>query len=357
MAPQQIAGRHRARASAALEIGRYALAETEARAALAVEPQSVDANLYLARALLGMSRYGHAVDAARAAVALAPRDAYAHYLVGFALQAGGQSTDATEALREAVRLNPRAARYHARLAIALLDGNDPVAARACIESALALDSDNAYLLDEAARVYGVLGPLERAEDLARRVVQLTPASASAHWRLAWVLGLRRRFVEAAVQARAAIEIDQNNWPAWDELGFALFEQGALGDAEGALREALRLKPGLHSAAMNLATLLWKRGAIERAEAVCDAALVTDPSNRRVRKLKDSLRAARERRKATLTAQKLLLASLFGALASCIRLAERPVHYVIIAVLMATVLGVWWLVGRRRADTTEEEPPT
>ena len=120
MEPTKIATRHRARASAALEIGRYAIAEREARAALAIEPSSVDGSLYLSRSLLGLGKYLDAAQAAKDAVAVAPRDAYAHYLVGFALQVAGKTHEALDALREAVRLQPRSGRYYARLAIALI---------------------------------------------------------------------------------------------------------------------------------------------------------------------------------------------------------------------------------------------
>ena len=65
MEPQHIARRHKARAGAALEIGRYAVAEKEARAALAIDPRDVDGNLYLTRALIGMASYDAAERAAR----------------------------------------------------------------------------------------------------------------------------------------------------------------------------------------------------------------------------------------------------------------------------------------------------
>lgn len=287
---QATARRHKARAEAALELGRYPLAEKDARAALAAVPKDVDALLFLARALLGQGRHEEAESAARSAVEAAPSDGYTHYLLGFVLQVAGRHSDAVAPLREAVRLQPRAPRYHARLAIALCESGAKDEARLVVEGVASLSAEDALLVDECARVFSALAQHDRAEQFARRAVALRPTDPTTHWRLAWVLANQRAFAASADSAIAALELDPNYWAAWEELGYSLFEQRADDDAEAALAEALRLKPGLRSAAFNLAALYRRQGRLARAERVCDAALSVDPRHEQLSRVRDRVRA-------------------------------------------------------------------
>ncbi|MEI8255246.1 MAG: tetratricopeptide repeat protein, partial [Deltaproteobacteria bacterium] len=200
MEAQQVAQRHRTRAGVALDLGRFAVAEREARAALAANPRDVTAQLYLCRAYLGMSEYDRAIAAARGAIGLAPGDGYAYYLAGFAMQVAGRANEAVDMLRESVRLMPSAARFHARLAIALLDARDRAGARASIDAAIGLDPDNTGLIDEAARVYGLLDALALAEDLARRLVRLEPDALAILRSHSWPGNVREleHWIESAI---------------------------------------------------------------------------------------------------------------------------------------------------------------
>ena len=62
---------------AALAVRRYAVAERDAREALALRPAWTSALHVLARALFGLRRYDEAVAVVRDAIAAAPRDEYA----------------------------------------------------------------------------------------------------------------------------------------------------------------------------------------------------------------------------------------------------------------------------------------
>jgi superkiller protein 3 len=352
--PRKIASHHRARARAALEIGRHALAEREARAALALVPQDLDALLYLARALLGQERLRDALPIAREAVAVAPADGYPRYLLGYTLQLLGEKAEAVAALGDAVAASPYAPRFHARLAIVRLDVGDRAGALESIETALALDpDDDPVLLDEAARVLGQLAQTERAEVLARRALVLRPDCATSHWRLAWVLGLRGRSLEACAAARAAIAIDPNDWVAWDQLGFSAFEAGRLDEAEQALREALRLRPGLSSAVRNLVNLYWRRGQHSRAERLCEEALALHPEDEALRKLREWLRSARRKeaisRGTQWIALGLQLVTLLGEMG---RAGTWPTMLVICLLVLVLAAAVW--LWRRSARSDEDE---
>ena len=348
MDPQQIGQRHRARAGAALDAGRFSVAEREARAALAINPRDVNAQLFLCRAYLGLGTYDKAIDSARAALSVSPGDGYGHYLLGFALQVAGKAHEAVEQLREAVRLHPSAPRYYARLAIALTDARDKQGARSAIDIALSLDTENPTLLDEASRVYGLCDALEQAEDCARKLVRLSPTDATAHWRLAWVLGVRMNHAAAAESARAALRLDPNYWPGWEEFGYSLLQQGAHDEAEWALREALRLKPGLTSATLNLAHLYSKRGFVDDAIDVCDATLELQPLNDRVRRTRDGLEAQRRQRKSDVVAMRAFYALMIVFAVSTMIRAPIPTF---VAVLVLFVVAMAYLIWR-----TLQPPP-
>lgn len=346
MEPQQAADRHRARAGVALDLGRFAIAEREARAALAANPRDLTAHLYLCRACLGLNDSDGALATARSAIALDPGEGYAYYLAGFAMQVGGRANEAVDMLRESVRLQPSAARFHARLAIALLDAHDRGAARTAIDTAIGLEPENPGLIDEAARVYGLLDATAVAEVLSRQLVRLEPDAATSHWRLAWVLGLAKKHREASDCARAALRIDPNYWPGWEELGSALAALGDAQNARWALCEALRLRPGLQSATINLATLYRRSRFLDDAVEVCEAALIAAPDSPGVRRMHEALLAERERRETDLLARRVTLVMLmvFDVLMA---LSMRDVAAIGLAFLLLVLLGAALVHSYRR----------
>jgi tetratricopeptide (TPR) repeat protein len=354
------ARRHKARAEAALEIGRYSHAERDARAALAAVPSDVDATLYLTRALLGQSRHEDAVATARAAVEIAPNDGYTHYLLGFALQVAGRHAEAIQPLREAVSLQPSAPRYHARLAIALCESGAKEQSRAVIDAVAAKAEDDVMLVDECARVYSALGEHDVGVRFAQRGVTLRPADPSTHWRLAWVLANRRDYNGSAVASTAALELEPNYWAAWEELGYALNELQRRSDpsrateAEAALSEALRLKPGLRSAAFNLATLYRSQGRLVRAERVCDDALAIDPKHEQLARIRDGLRDQRLSREKTRREQSvLLLVTVVMGLVS----AAITSNFLSVAasMLVAGLALIGFFVARQQRDPADDGP--
>jgi tetratricopeptide (TPR) repeat protein len=353
---QATARRHKARAEAALEIGRYPLAERDARAALAAVPKDVDALLYLSRALLGQSRHDEAESVARAAVEAAPADGYTHYLLGFSMQVAGRHADAVAPLREAVRLQPRAPRYHARLAIALCESGAKDEARAVIEHVASLSAEDALLVDECARVYSALASHETAEQFARRAVVLRPSDPTSHWRLAWVLANQRRFDASAEAATAAIELDPNYWAAWEELGYSLFEQRSDHEAEAALAEALRLRPGLRSAAYNLAALYRRQGRLARAGRVCDAALEADPRHEQLARVRDRVRADLAQLDRQRSERVALLVSM-AILSVISALNARSTLTVAVSVVFAACAAAVAVVTARRASEDDVPAPS
>jgi Flp pilus assembly protein TadD len=66
-------------------------------------------------------------------------------------------------------------------------------------------------------------------------------------------------------ARAIVKAAPQSALGYNHLGFALWQQGRLGEAEQEIRRAIRLNPGYAEARNNLGYILWQRGRAGEAE--------------------------------------------------------------------------------------------
>lgn len=184
-------------------IGRHDLAEREARALLAADPDDADGHVQLALAMRGLGRADEAILALRDAIRLDPTDSvFARILLGEQYIDQGRHRDAEQVLLEALRLDP----------------GEP----------------------EAYRLYGYLmwktGRKDKAERLVREALRLDPDDAASHS----LLGALRADREAAGRG-LALEPDEEYSHA--SMGYACLSRGRPFAARRHLREALRLDPG------------------------------------------------------------------------------------------------------------------
>jgi tetratricopeptide (TPR) repeat protein len=140
---------------------------------------------------------------------------------------------------------------------------------AFFEEKLGKDPTNPLLAAHLASRYmsrfGLVAELrdvERAEGLARRLVQLSPDRARAWTRLSGTLLARHAFGDALDAARAAVAADSADGDAWGALHDAAFAAGSYDEAERALT---RLEPGV---ARRVREAFWlnARGEMDPAAA-------------------------------------------------------------------------------------------
>lgn len=93
----------------------YQQAEHLLAAAAAIDPQSVEAKYYLARALLEEGQYAEAGKYLDAVVRVEPNGWTYHYWLGWALEEGGNIPAARQEYQRALQLNPDSAEARARL--------------------------------------------------------------------------------------------------------------------------------------------------------------------------------------------------------------------------------------------------
>jgi len=123
-----------------------------------------------------------------------------------------------------------------------------------------------------------LGNYSEAVQCCRKVVELMPDSAEAHYNLA--IGLQRlgRYDEAVNAHRRALQIRHNFIESRINLSLALLELGNQNEAGEHLRQALRIRPGMKDALFLLAVVLDAQGAFDEALATLDQLLQSDPGN-------------------------------------------------------------------------------
>jgi adenylate cyclase len=157
-------------------------------------------------------------------------------------------------------------------------------ARLLYERAIEIDPDyapfyawlgNTYMTEYASAWSRDPALLDRAEELARRSIDMDPSWPAGHVTLGWVALFRGNSAEALASADRAIERAPNvEWPH-ALRGLALSEQGRMLEATASIRRALRLNPRRPRALLmivafvNLAAGRTEKG-IEQMERVRNA---------------------------------------------------------------------------------------
>jgi adenylate cyclase len=131
-----------------------------------------------------------------------------------------------------------------------------------------------------------LAGYNEAEALCRRAIAISPGYGRAHSLLSWVL-LRRTdwsgdvasfFAEAEAEARAALDLDEQD--PWAHLthGLVLYRQRRHGEAERAFHRALELNPNFALAHAVLGLPLAYRGAHREAVESAQRAMRLSPND-------------------------------------------------------------------------------
>ncbi len=98
----------------------------------------------------------------------------------------------------------------------------------------------------------------------RSVSSDQPRDVAWHSALGQQLVNERRFAEAEICFRTAIELGPDNAQTYNNMGWVRAMQGAGGEAAAYYQKALQLNPGLRPARRNLATLLVRLGRREQS---------------------------------------------------------------------------------------------
>ncbi len=198
------------------ERGNRESAAAQLEQVLRVTPQRHDARVRLAALYGEMGRVEDALTQARTVVTAQPKSAAGRFVLGAVLLKRGDLAGARQSLEAAVALDPKLGSAHVALGNALERGGDA----------------------------------ERALDAYRRALALMPDSPLALNNVAWLLAIRGRGLDEALQLaqRAAALADRGSAPARKSLrppllhtvGFVRYQRGEYPQALPALQEAVEL---------------------------------------------------------------------------------------------------------------------
>jgi len=172
----------------------------------------------------------------------------------------GQKKDslAVQALETALRLNEEKNPQLAQVAYSTLGNSqyelgDQVAAFQNFEKALALNPTDEQVLNNYAYFLALAGQeLEKALDMAQRVVKKHPKNATYLDTLAWVLYQLKRYSEAALHLDEAIKIEKTpSGVLMEHYGDVLFRLGKVEEAVGWWKKAKERPEGSDSLAQKI----------------------------------------------------------------------------------------------------------
>lgn len=149
-------------------------------------------------------------------------------------------------------------------------------ALAVVMQALAVDPDNAVLLNHRGVFAARLGDAAAAEAAYRRAIAVQPDFAETHYNLGNLLKAQQRPEEAEAAYRCAIAAMPDYAEACCNLGNLLQEQHRAEEAEATYRHAITVKPDYANTYSNLGNLLQAQLRPQEAEAAYRRAIVLRP---------------------------------------------------------------------------------
>ncbi len=235
-------------------------------------------DIYLAQIAEETGRYQLAYDRYRA-VSDGERAWLAQLRAAAMLAKLGRNDEAQRYLAElpAVTIEQRAQVRQAEAQL-LRDAGDNAGAYAVLTQALVEQPDQPDLLYDLAMVAEKLDKLDVAESRLLRLIELKPENAQALNALGYTLVDRtKRIDEGYALIERAHKLSPEDPFILDSMGWALFRQGRLDDAETYLRRAMDARADAEIAA-HLGEVLWAKGERDRARELWQSQLKLSPDN-------------------------------------------------------------------------------
>ncbi|MEO5375511.1 MAG: tetratricopeptide repeat protein, partial [Alphaproteobacteria bacterium] len=183
-------------------------------------------------------------------ITLAPDLAEAHGRAGVVLEALGRQEEAEASLRQAAALDPEYGEWQGRLGALLLDRGRDDEALVRFDRAIALKAVDAGLLINRGTLLGDRGRYDEAMSDLRQACDLAPDRPEAYMAMGKVHG-KQHLAEAEACFRRVVELWPEHAEAHYNIGNALWLQGAFAEAIASFRRAIDIKPDFLTARVNL----------------------------------------------------------------------------------------------------------
>lgn len=206
-------------------------AEVEVRRALRLDAGAVEAHTLLGIILASRGKAnGEAADALSQAIALNPNSFDAQFYLGRVQYAMKDYANAGKTFRAALKLNPRHAEARFFLGTTLELAGDSNAAMAEYQSLIKDDPDSVMGQLGQGALLVKQGKLDEALIALQRAVALDPKEFEAHWALGRAFALKERYADAAQSFQTAVSLEADRSDAHYQLGLALRRLGRTDEA-------------------------------------------------------------------------------------------------------------------------------
>jgi len=232
--------------------GKYSLAITSYKQAVAADPRNPENFMALARLNIYTGNYEEAVTQAENALLLNPNNDQAMALRGYAIGLSGDYVRAVGALEDAIKINSNNAEAHAYLA-------------------------EIYIL-MVQEGQGDLTTMDKAISESRIAETLAPGTLETHRARGVVLEYTSNFEEAAAEFEAAIAINPNIADLHLSLGRNYFYLQAYNDAITEYSKANALNPKDPTPESLISRAYAINGDYQKAIQYAEAALAYDPQD-------------------------------------------------------------------------------
>jgi tetratricopeptide (TPR) repeat protein len=179
--------------------------ETQIGRALSLDPNSALAKAYHAEILMDAGDYAQALEEAKAAVAADPNLLEAQRALGYVWERTDNPDQAIEAYQTALRINPNLPMLHIALGdMYLKQGNTDQAVNSYLKAS-ALAPTNSIPLGRIALAYARVGEYGKASQYASNAVDQDPSNPRLHGDLGRMFYKNNDFPNAVSELRLAIE--------------------------------------------------------------------------------------------------------------------------------------------------------
>jgi predicted O-linked N-acetylglucosamine transferase (SPINDLY family) len=253
------------------QAGDTATAEQLYRQVLEVEPQHPGALSNLG-VIVARTDPQQALQLYTAAIAANPNQLDAHFNLGNVLRKLNRPHEAAAAYQAVLRLNPRHPRAYLNLGLTVSDAGDWGTAVDCFRRAIAFDPG----LPEAYNLLGDalyrLGRTDEAVATFRDFAAHCPDEPRAHHNLGLALATKGDYEGAVPELEQALKLRPNYPDAHNSLGVALEALGRADEAQEHYQQAAELRPDFADAWSNLGTSLTEQGRVKEAAVALRKAL-------------------------------------------------------------------------------------
>jgi tetratricopeptide (TPR) repeat protein len=213
----------------------------------------------------------------RRAVAVNPRSTRAQVYLGTILKSQNKFQEATDHYEQALRIDPDYTDAHYNLALALAGLNRLDSAIDHLRQYMEKTPNSTISHVEMGNFLGRQGKVDEQIREYQEALKIDRRSADAHFGLGNALAIRGDLEEAKKHLRRAVELSPQTGDFYLSLGNLLVKQDRLSEAIETFREAVKNSPELSPARNNLGRLLAAQGDLPAAIEVFREALRIDPT--------------------------------------------------------------------------------